>query len=287
MALIRVDQPRYEQPADRASFCGELSQHAVGLILPSSLDREVQVVGASNAYAIRSGGVAHTHGATTSFLKRPFDNPYPSFARTRHLLVGQFRLTAAPAADRAVIFGFGSTTGSTGNSIFAVGCDPSGTIQVLVGHSLANGSWFSTGVSALDYKPHTVVVETNSIADYTFRRRVSVDGYSSSDIPDLTGTAVWMRYDRVCSLGYQRTSDIGGELNAEVFLVAGFMLPLGEGYFLPAAALSDLSGNPWSLFEPRRIWVPQAAASGLPTLGTVSASAITSSGFRPSVTYTY
>lgn len=41
------------------------------------------------------------------------------------------------------------------------------------------------------------------------------------------------------------------------------MLPLGEGYFLPASALSDLSGNPWSLFKPRGIRVPQSAASGL------------------------
>lgn len=42
-----------------------------------------------------------------------------------------------------------------------------------------------------------------------------------------------------------------------------------------------------AFFAPRRILVPQAAISGLPTLGTVSAAAITSSGFRPSVTYTY
>lgn len=44
--------------------------------------------------------------------------------------------------------------------------------------------------------------------------------------------------------------------------------------------------NPWQIFEPVSIPVP-TTASGLPTLGTVSATAITSSAFRPSVTYTY
>lgn len=51
--------------------------------------------------------------------------------------------------------------------------------------------------------------------------------------------------------------------------------------------MRSLYRDPWQLFAPRSIPVPQAAISGLPTLGTVSATAITSSAFRPSVTYTY
>lgn len=45
--------------------------------------------------------------------------------------------------------------------------------------------------------------------------------------------------------------------------------------------------DPWQIFEPRRIWVPQAAAAGLPTL---SAATLVNAGgntYQPRVTYTY
>lgn len=49
-----------------------------------------------------------------------------------------------------------------------------------------------------------------------------------------------------------------------------------------------LSLNPWRLFAPRRIWVPQAGITGLPTLSlaTFTPGSITTNGFRPRVTAT-
>ncbi len=87
-------------------------------------------------------------------------------------------------------------------------------------------------------------------------------------------------------------------------LTGGFTLPANLLFFergnermvyLGAAwdrALNDeeaasVSLNPWQLLEPRRIWVPQSAASGLPTL---SAATLVNAGgntYQPRVTYTY
>ena len=59
---------------------------------------------------------------------------------------------------------------------------------------------------------------------------------------------------------------------------------------LPFAAndglASALSENPWQLFEPRRIWVPQAAITGLPTLSasTYKPGTLTATGWTPRIT---
>ena len=49
-----------------------------------------------------------------------------------------------------------------------------------------------------------------------------------------------------------------------------------------------LSSNPWKFFAPRRIWVPQAAITGLPALSlpTYAPGSLTATGFRPRVTAT-
>lgn len=52
--------------------------------------------------------------------------------------------------------------------------------------------------------------------------------------------------------------------------------------------LQSVCNNPWQLFAPRRIWVPQAAITGLPTLSlpTYTPGSLTATGFRPRVTAT-
>jgi hypothetical protein len=62
------------------------------------------------------------------------------------------------------------------------------------------------------------------------------------------------------------------------------------GQQLPISLAQQLSSNPWQLFEPRRIYIPYAAAAGgLPTLSaaTYVPGSLTSTGFRPRATATY
>lgn len=51
---------------------------------------------------------------------------------------------------------------------------------------------------------------------------------------------------------------------------------------------TEISRNPWRLFAPRRIWVPQAPLPSLPTLSlpTYTPGSLTATGFRPRVTAT-
>ncbi len=69
----------------------------------------------------------------------------------------------------------------------------------------------------------------------------------------------------------------------ELLIVAGW------NTVVPASVRAEISARPWaSLFEPQRIFVPRAAGGGAPapTLLTASAIGITSTSFRPRVTFT-
>ena len=64
------------------------------------------------------------------------------------------------------------------------------------------------------------------------------------------------------------------------------LLAAGWGRALSPDEVASFSANPWQLFAPRRIWVPQAAITGLPTLSlpTYVPGSLTATGFRPRVT---
>jgi hypothetical protein len=53
--------------------------------------------------------------------------------------------------------------------------------------------------------------------------------------------------------------------------------------------IMSLYVNPWQLFAPRRIYIPTATAAGYthPTLSAATATEITATSFKPSVTYTF
>lgn len=68
--------------------------------------------------------------------------------------------------------------------------------------------------------------------------------------------------------------------NGAIFLAAAW------SRVLSSTEMAILYQNPWQLFAPRRIWVPQAAITGLPTLSlpTYTPGSLTATGFRPRVT---
>lgn len=56
---------------------------------------------------------------------------------------------------------------------------------------------------------------------------------------------------------------------------------------LTASEVKEMYDNPWQLFAPRRIWVPQANISGVPTLSAATLINITSTNATPRVTLTF
>lgn len=70
--------------------------------------------------------------------------------------------------------------------------------------------------------------------------------------------------------------------------------PLGDYYWqalwareLTAAENLRLAQEPWCLFVPKRIWVPQASASGIPVLSAPSYANLTATTVTPRVTITF
>ncbi len=53
-----------------------------------------------------------------------------------------------------------------------------------------------------------------------------------------------------------------------------------------AESPADISTNPWQLFEPRRVWIPQSAPSSIPVLSAATVFDITATSARPRVTIT-
>lgn len=103
------------------------------------------------------------------------------------------------------------------------------------------------------------------------------------------------------SLTYNGTSSVGGAAGVTDFPLAilnrnvrgaftggggvDLLLYLRTKQPLDGAKVSATLASPWEeLFEPQRIWVPASAAGGPPTLAAITASNLTASGARLTVT---
>lgn len=99
-------------------------------------------------------------------------------------------------------------------------------------------------------------------------------------------------YQKDIAAGILHTSKAGAYIEPSDLsvMVKGSTLKVYAVAVLPwSSSLQEREGyvrNPWQLFAPRRIWVPQAAITGPPTLSlpTYTPGSLTATGFRPRVT---
>lgn len=159
---------------------------------------------------------------------------------------------------------------------------------------------------------HLLYVNQDAVAMFSGAGATTAQAVSSSSALGTTaGPAVWIagRVHSASSRDVWRNGALAGTNTSAINTTASDTLAVGAYWdnnvpslyfngaiFLAAAwdrALSDyelssLYQNPWQLFAPRRIWVPQAAITGLPTLSlpTYVPGSLTASGFRPRVTAT-
>lgn len=144
-------------------------------------------------------------------------------------------------------------------------------------------SAFSVSIaSALQVGTPTTIVATSeglSFALYAGNARASgtMTGTASSWTAGLVVQATW----------FERISAGSATAHGSHISLMRAVLP----YALPPGLAADIaaSTSPWDfIFAPRRIWVPQAAISGLPTLSlpTYVPGSLTATGFRPRVTAT-
>ena len=288
--MLILPRPRFTQPQQGWAVAREYRAHLSGLMLPSLgltalTGQAVTRVGANGFIGGSLHEAAWRHTDTASFYCAPIvnttlnDSDGPAVA-----CLGRFRLRQAPGADRSAIFGLGSSVGEAGNTLFITGVDTSNNIAVLCGTRGSNPGWDYLGVNAGDFQWHTVLMEAfTSASGFTFVKRFSIDG---KVLPEIAhpGNGGSLPYDFLCALGSRRTVDFGGELHADVSLVAGWIFPkLGDHFFTEDQA-SRLTRNPYAeLFAPvsRRLWVPGGAPSGLTVLAGIGAA--TASGLTANI----
>ena len=112
------------------------------------------------------------------------------------------------------------------------------------------------------------------------QRSIWIDGVKKST--NSTSLASTLTPDFVSYGAGYKSSAPSGPTTGVIYFSAQWTRTLSDDEIV------SLSGNPWQLFAPRRIWVPQAAITGLPTLSlpTYTPGSLTATGFRPRVTAT-
>lgn len=243
-------QPQVSYQLDNSK---RFSQYIAAILIPSNIGTLAEYpVYVGNGVSIKNsiGGTAYQHSDTTSFVRSRFVNPYTSSGTSGSIaLLVHFRLKAAPGADRTAIAALGSDTGDPGNSLCVVSCDTSGFINTIASTSGTNLGWVNSGISANDLQPHTVLLEIRvSPSGVSLSSRMTVDGKVQIETNGV-GLGGPLPYQHLCALGTRRTTDLDGELNAEVFGCVAFLPKQnGEYGFSPHEALS-ITKNPWQLFK--------------------------------------
>lgn len=194
------------------------------------------------------------------------------------------------AQNWTILAAFATTqaTAANGRCIYAERPDATQIIKVTVG---ANDN-FARLVARNSSNVLIQVIGTSNVRDGSPKvvaavrygdndHQLFVNGVSErtevAGIGNLFGTAA------TPTIGNDPQDPINSIFTGGIALVALFRSALSPH------GIKALSDNPWQLFQPRRIFVPQAGITGLPTLSlaTYVPGSLTSSGFRPRVTATY
>lgn len=138
----------------------------------------------------------------------------------------------------------------------------------------------SSNVLSAGYSgPLVVTYPTGALAQTTGAAYTKNGAFPlSSVIGAGTGSAT---DDGTSSVWIGRRSTGTTQFDGRIFYVALFNRELS-----PNQAQSIVE-NPWQLFAPRRVWVPQTTASSAPTLSAAEIAALTSTTARPRVTLTF
>ena len=182
--------------------------------------------------------------------------------------------------------GLGSDSGGPGDTVFAIslGTTNAANARVIVGNINGSYAFDVAGTTINDGRVHTAIVSLAAFGASAANVCAWIDGKDFGVVGNTgAGTGNSYLYQWVCANTVRRTTDLTGAAAATVYAVIPFFKHLS-----PAEG-SAYSANPWQLFQPRRIYIPTAAAAGYthPTLSLATATEIGTTSFKPSVTYTF
>jgi hypothetical protein len=240
---------------------------------------------------------AVTRRIPDAFVATPVTRPRGTYSRlSSSAATAQFNTVFGMPQNGITIVVFcrnTSTSGFDAGAILKVGSPTTG-YGIGVGSGVVD-SWDTpasaqrlTGLYeavAWKYPGSVVTVPSTGIEYYCAAMRISANNTGGIYAPGL-GEGTWAASTPVAPAsntyigGYQ-----SGRYPEEHELLAAALF----SSILTNADVLSLYNDPWQLFQPSRIYIPQATAAGYthPTLSVATALEISATSFKPSVTYTF
>lgn len=216
---------------------------------------------AGSTFGVGLGGVGVSlDGASDSGIRHTFTDAIDRFAYSVAIL---FSLRSIAANNN--IFGI--------NGILQVRATTGGQIEFLTEAVSSNATSTFGGVTA--NRLHCLVVTNQSGGPL-------IGYFDGFEVVRFSAGQDVQTTDKYLTLG--KRNNAGEVMNGVIYEAAYW-----SGITLDAATAARISAAYYpSVFAPRRIWVPQAAITGLPTLSlpTYTPGSLTAAGFRPRVTAT-
>jgi hypothetical protein len=276
--LLRVDQPRYEQPQGGAQidWSSDLSRdlrfcivaHPAGTDAVSSRAPLLSLLGTGAEFSARYGGlIVQKSDGTTQYQEHPVD--LLAFGTGAYSISFLAELNPLSNSQAAVI---GNNRSGTAGGVLLY---RSG-LKLVVNLSANFVTTLTTAADLFDSAWHFVTVTRDSAGNSAWFVDGTADNTASASPHNVSSGFAPMIAAQRTTTGQQRWAQ------------GSYALFLGHNRAISLQEHVELSRNPWQLFEPRRIWVPQAAAAGLPTLSasTYKPGTLTSTGWTPRITAT-
>lgn len=229
---------------------------------------------------------SHTAGASPTMLRARIPNSTIGTDGRGAAFLVQFTNTTVTAT--VYFAGFGSDSGSTGNTLFAIQCGSTPSqLRVVVGNSTANTSReLVAGPVINDGNVHTALVSLNNFnTSGSCTYQLFMDGKFRVEQTDGVVLGASNIYNWCCAGSVRRVTDMSVGATCQISLAVPFRrrVTRDEG--------ERLTQNPWlELFAPQQIIIPTAAAaaSSLPILSspTYVPGSITATGVTGRVTAT-
>lgn len=229
-----------------------ITQGLVSLV-PGAGMRDV-VSGAPSAINTTTGPRANVSGVSAVYAGSQYAQATiktGAFAGAKTLLV--FGLVDAGGANRILVGVANSGSATSVAEIYWIGSGSNQISYVEVGAGASSGNTTATETAVSVGQPFVAVARTIASNNRTLAVRTSGGGVGTAT---NTTSATQATNVNALMLGVERYNGaLAAYHNGDIYLAACWSRALSD------SEVTSLAGNPWQLFAPRRIWVPQAAGA--------------------------
>lgn len=288
--MLLLEKPWSRQPPGVASvreelrpYVGAVCNPAVGRFQYAQQDYVRSGVIAGDQAGVKYQGNGSSAIAYASLSRPAVLDPAADGLVSTHVFV----FSSVNGTSNETIAGLGATTGSSGNTLFRlIGATAGVQFQVQQSNGGVLYNTASSNISANDNRPHVVIVRVPITNNFPEFLAYFADGRPAGTVSRSSGFSVTTRF-QLLNVNAARRG--GASVGFGAWNVYLYVPLLGVG--MPDEWCAKASQSPAhafnAIFQPRRIVVPQTAASGLPTLSAATLVNAGGNDYQPRVTYTY